>query len=116
METQDTPTGPPRIRPPWVSYPGIPPDDFFWREAGEPWLSLVWRPYWNGLDAAARKSCLTRFPPPADWRTSLLDDRLDRLIAEIEAADDTPAETQSPHQKKSGGRFRQSLRLLFGRG
>ena len=85
MALQDTPVPPAEIKPPWISYPTVPPDDFFWREAGEPWLNLVWRPFWDSLDKVARDEYLDRFPPPEVWQTSFLDDRLDRLMAEIDS-------------------------------
>jgi|GEM_PF-4846290 len=64
------------ISPPWVEYPGFPPGDFFWREAGEPWRTLVWEPYYNSLDAAQQAAYLERWKVPDDWRQYYFDPEL----------------------------------------
>ena len=61
------------VRPPWVEYPGIPPWDFFWREAGEPWRTLVWEPYDNTLGAGEQAGYLQRWHVPQDWQDSYFD-------------------------------------------
>lgn len=61
------------VRPPWVEYPGIGPGEFFWREAGEPWKTQVWEPYYNGLDATAQAEYLERWKVPQDWREGYFD-------------------------------------------
>lgn len=103
-------------KPPWVAYPGIPPDEFFWREAGEPWLNLVWRPFWNALDEAGRERYLTRWPPPDVWRADFLDDALDRLVAEIDREDGITG--LPPPGKRPPGRswLTRSLARLLGLG
>ena len=61
------------VRPPWVEYPGIPSWDFFWREAGEPWRTLVWEPYYNALGAGEQAGYLQRWHVPQDWQDSCFD-------------------------------------------
>ena len=61
------------VRPPWVEYPGIPSWDFFWREAGEPWRTLVWEPYYNALGAGEQAGYLQRWHVPQDWQDSYFD-------------------------------------------
>lgn len=63
----------PQPRPPWVEYPGFPPGDPFWRQAGEPWLAYVWDPFWQALPEADRAAYLAAWPPPADWQAFYLD-------------------------------------------
>lgn len=58
----------PEIPPPWVKHPAFPPGDFFWRDAGEPWLKEVWEPYWNSLSAEGREEYLKRWKVPDNWR------------------------------------------------
>jgi hypothetical protein len=54
--------------PPWARHPEYPPGDTFWRQAGEAYLTLVWRPYWESLDAAAQDAYLERWNVPEVWR------------------------------------------------
>jgi len=58
------------VRPPWIEYPDVPPDDFFWREAGEPWRVLVWEPYYNSLSAREQERYLIRWDVREIWRES----------------------------------------------
>jgi hypothetical protein len=61
------------ISPPWVEYPGFPPGDFFWREAGEPWLTQVWEPYWKSLSPEQLEEYLQRWNVPDAWRMLYFD-------------------------------------------
>jgi hypothetical protein len=61
------------VSPPWVTYPDYPPGDGFWRQAGEPWLTMVWRPYWDSLDRGQQADYLTRWKVPGDWRRFYFD-------------------------------------------
>jgi hypothetical protein len=61
------------ITPPWVMFPEVPPGDFFWREAGEPWLTEVWEPYWRSLSAVNQEEYLVRWKVPDNWRTFYFD-------------------------------------------
>ena len=54
-------------------YPGFPPGDFFWREAGEPWLTQVWEPYWKSLSAERLEEYLQRWKMPDAWRMLYFD-------------------------------------------
>jgi hypothetical protein len=61
------------IEPPWVKYPDYPPGDGFWRQAGEPWFALVWRPYWESLNAQEQDDYLNRWNVPQIWRLFYFD-------------------------------------------
>lgn len=61
------------VRPPWVEFPSVGPDDFFWREAGQTWRTLVWDPFFNSLDEPAKAEYLARWKVPADWYSSWFD-------------------------------------------
>jgi hypothetical protein len=61
------------VPPPWVTYPNYAPGDGFWRQAGEPWLTMVWRPYWDSLDSQQQDDYLARWNVPADWRRFYFD-------------------------------------------
>ncbi len=61
------------IEPPWVAYPGFPPGDFFWRDAGEPWMVHVWEPYWRSLDQQRQAEYLLRWKVPDAWRMFYFD-------------------------------------------
>jgi hypothetical protein len=61
------------IKPPWVVYPGYPPGDGFWRQAGETWLTLVWRPYWESLSPEEQRGYLVRWHVPNEWRDYYFD-------------------------------------------
>lgn len=56
------------IEPPWIAYPGYPPGDFFWRDAGEPWVHYVWKPYWDSLTREEQEAYLQRWNAPEEWR------------------------------------------------
>jgi len=56
------------IDPPWVKYPNYPPADTFWRQAGEPWFTLVWEPYWKSLTSEEQATYLSRWSVPEIWR------------------------------------------------
>ncbi len=56
------------VKPPWEMYPGFPPYDFFWRDAGQPWMDYCWRPYWKSLDIRSQQQYLKRWQPPKEWR------------------------------------------------
>ena len=64
---------PGEVRPPWVEYPGIPPWDFHWREAGEPWKVYIWELYYNALTEDEQAAYLERWKVPADWYKSYFD-------------------------------------------
>jgi hypothetical protein len=61
------------IMPPWVVVLGSDPADFFWREAGEPWRTLVWEPYYNSLTPDQQKAYLEHWKVPAVWRDYYFD-------------------------------------------
>jgi hypothetical protein len=59
--------------PPWVRYPAIDSGDFFWREAGQPWLVQVWEPFVHNLSPERLAEYLAKYPPPEDWRQMYFD-------------------------------------------
>jgi len=61
------------IEPPWVKYPGFAPGDPFWRQTGEAWLTLVWRPFWDSLSTEAQEAYLAHWRVPEDWRLYYFD-------------------------------------------
>jgi hypothetical protein len=61
------------VLPPWVEYPAYPPGDYFWREAGQPWFTLVWEPYWKSLSESELEEYLTRWKVPDNWRMLYFD-------------------------------------------
>ncbi|HEY0263036.1 MAG TPA: hypothetical protein VGC07_00810 [Granulicella sp.] len=61
------------VKPPWAEYPGIPPWEFFWREAGEPWLKDVWEPYYQRLTPEQQEAYRKRWNVPKDWQESYFD-------------------------------------------
>ncbi len=93
-----------------MAYPDVPPRAFFWREAGQPWLEDVWRPFWHALDDAARQDYLSRYPPPKLWLETFLDDRLDQLVAEIDAQDEIGPPVPAPPRRGPLARLRRWLR------
>ena len=72
-ETETAPTPQTEVRPPWVEYPGVPPGDFFWREAGEPWKTRIWEPYYNALGEPEQAAYLERWKVPEDWNLAYFD-------------------------------------------
>jgi hypothetical protein len=76
------------IPPPWIAHPGREPGDFYWREAGEPWLWDVWRPFWDQLDDTQRQAYLGRWPAPSrEWLDLVLTDDLQHRLDEGDAQD-----------------------------
>lgn len=63
------------VTPPWVTHPAYGPADFFWREAGQPWFTLVWEPYWKSLTPQAVAAYLHRWQVPDAWRHYYFDTR-----------------------------------------
>lgn len=61
------------IEPPWIKYPGYPPGDTFWRQSGELWFSLVWRPYWQSLNIEQQAGYLSKWKVPDVWRDFYFD-------------------------------------------
>ena len=61
------------VQPPWVVYPGVGPEEFFWREAGEPWKTQIWEPYYNALNEEAQAEYLARWSVPQNWREGYFD-------------------------------------------
>lgn len=55
------------IEPPWITYPGYPPYDMFWRQSGQAWLLYVWEPYWKGLSQEEQKVYLKQWDVPQVW-------------------------------------------------
>ncbi|STX40810.1 Uncharacterised protein [Legionella donaldsonii] len=55
------------IEPPWILYPEFGPLDFFWREAGQPWMDYVWRPFWYALTEEQKAAYLKQYPEPKEW-------------------------------------------------
>ncbi len=55
------------IEPPWITCPGYPPGDGFWRQSGEAWFHYVWRPYWESLSPDAQEAYLKRWSVPSEW-------------------------------------------------
>ncbi len=72
------------IEPPWVKYPGFPPGDGFWRQAGEAWLTYVWQPYWDSLKDEQRDVYLERWNVPKEWRSYYFDTDFQQWLAEID--------------------------------
>ena len=62
---------PGEVRPPWVEFPGIPPHEFFWREAGEPWRAYIWQTYYSSLSEEEQIAYLKRWQVPEDWYQSV---------------------------------------------
>jgi hypothetical protein len=61
------------VPPPWSEYPGFPPGDMFWREAGQPWLVYVWEPFWKSLTPERQQDYLRRWNVPDVWRMFYFD-------------------------------------------
>lgn len=61
------------VHPPWILYPGFPPGDFYWRDAGQPWLTEVWEPYWKSLSPVEQQDYLSRWRVPDSWRNFYFD-------------------------------------------
>ena len=61
------------IEPPWVVYPNIHPMEFFWRDAGQPWLDYFWRPFWHSLSEEEQAKYLQKYPAPKAWLESSID-------------------------------------------
>lgn len=55
------------VSPPWIAYPGFPPGDFFWRDAGQPWFAYVWEPYWKSLTTQEQQAYLDKWTVQEDW-------------------------------------------------
>ncbi|MEO8870951.1 MAG: hypothetical protein ABI357_08970 [Granulicella sp.] len=55
------------VRPPWVAYPEYGPGDGFWRQSGEPFLTLVWEPYYESLSEEEKAGYLKRWQVPEEW-------------------------------------------------
>jgi hypothetical protein len=62
------------IEPPWIKYPGFPPADTFWRQAGEYWFCDIWKPYWDALSPNAKTVYLARWNVPDDWSRFYFDE------------------------------------------
>ncbi len=75
------------IQPPWIAFPGHPPRTFFWREAGQPWLDQVWRPFWANLSPAEQAAYLAKFVPPREWVDGFFDASWDAELEEIDRQD-----------------------------
>lgn len=56
------------FEPPWIKFPGFPPYDGFWRQAGEYWLAYEWVPYWESLTEDEKEDYLVRWQVPEVWR------------------------------------------------
>lgn len=61
------------ITPPWIKFPGFPPGDFLWREAGQPWLIYVWEPFWQKLSEAEQEAYLIKYEVPDEWKRYYFD-------------------------------------------
>jgi len=61
------------VPPPWVKFPGFPPGDFFWRDAGEIWFVYVWEPFWKKLSPQEQKDYLKRYHVPYKWQRFYFD-------------------------------------------
>jgi hypothetical protein len=55
------------IKPPWVAYPEYGPGDTFWRQTGEPFMALVWEPYYESLSQEEKDAYLKRWQVPEEW-------------------------------------------------
>lgn len=64
---------PKEIQPPWVEYPGYGPGDPFWRQTGEPFFTLVWRPFYDSLNEAEQTAYLIRWNVPEQWQKFYFD-------------------------------------------
>lgn len=72
--------------PPWVWSAGASdttPRD--WRS--NPYISSVWRPFWDACGAQEQAAYLSRFPPPPGWDRFLEDVAFDQQVARIDAED-----------------------------
>ncbi len=61
------------IKPPWIAYPGYPPGDFFWRDAGDAYYGYAWDPFWQQLNDQEKTEYLDRWDAPEEWRWWLLE-------------------------------------------
>jgi len=61
------------IPPPWVEYPAYGPGDTFWRQTGEPFMALVWEPYYTSLSEAEQEAYLVRWKVPEEWQDFYFD-------------------------------------------
>lgn len=83
-ETHEMGEQPREIEPPWAKYPGYPPGDTFWRQTGEAWLTWVWRPYWDSLDAAHKSAYLERWRVPEVWSRYYFDEDFAQWLESVD--------------------------------
>lgn len=57
--------------PPWIAYPGLHPQEGFWKFGGEPYMNLVFRPFWKTLDDDGKRLYLERWKAPEEWFAEL---------------------------------------------
>lgn len=75
------------IRPPWIAYPEISPEDSFWKYGGEPYMNLVFRPYWKKLNDQEKAKYLEQWKAPADWMSELdpdIDPEIKQFLEELD--------------------------------
>lgn len=75
------------INPPWVQFPGFEPGDFFWRDAGQPWLVYVWRPYYDSLTPKEQEDYLRRWKVPKEWQDFYFDPEFQKWLEAIDEED-----------------------------
>ena len=73
-----------RIEPPWITYPGYPPGDGFWRQSGEAWFTLIWEPFWNSLDSAEQRQYLQGYVVPESWQAHYFDPEFRRWLDTVD--------------------------------
>ncbi|MCA0404261.1 MAG: hypothetical protein LCH30_10810 [Proteobacteria bacterium] len=69
-----------QIEPPWISFPGFPPGDCFWRQSGELWFVYVWKPFWDLLSASQKDEYLKDWDVPFEWKKFYLDDEFQKWL------------------------------------
>jgi hypothetical protein len=72
------------VKPPWIKYPGYSPGDSFWRQTGEAWLSLIWRPYWDSLGSEEQDAYLKRWKVPQEWSLYYFNRNFVKWLEEID--------------------------------
>jgi hypothetical protein len=58
------------LDPPWLAFPEYGPEDPFWRQAGEAYLS-AFLSEWAGMSDAEKTQYLLERDPPAEWLEQL---------------------------------------------
>ena len=72
------------ILPPWVTYPGYPPGDTFWRQSGEAWFHYVWKPYFESLSSEEKELYLKRWNTPEIWQKFYFNEEFQNWLKEVD--------------------------------